>query len=240
MIIAGNFKANHTRSSAFSYCQSLDLFLQNIHQEVYIFPPSSSLPYGDFSCLKIGAQNAYLSTHGAFTGEIGLIHLQELKIKTLMIGHSERRMMFAEDHTLCKAKFDFFAKQGMEIFFCVGENLAVRQEGRVKEFLQDQLAGIDLSYSHLIIAYEPIWAIGTGVSANLDEIKQTCKMLKDLGCAKVVYGGSVNANNAGEIMDLESVDGVLVGGACLDLENFCSIIQEGEKSEKRKKHLLNK
>lgn len=240
MIIAGNFKTNHTRSSAFSYCQRLDLFLQNIHQGVYIFPPSSSLPYGDFSFLKIGAQNAYLATHGAFTGEIGLTHLQELKIKALMIGHSERRMMFAEDHALCKAKFDFFAKQGMEIFFCVGENLAVRQEGKISEFLQRQLAGIDLSYSHLVIAYEPIWAIGTGTSANLGEIKQTCEILKDLGCAKVIYGGSVNANNAGEIMDLEGIDGVLVGGACLDLENFCQIIKEGEKSEKRKNHSLNK
>lgn len=235
MIIAGNFKANHTRSSTLSYAQKLDLFLQNKNEEVYIFPPNSSLPYGDFSHLKIGAQNAYPANNGAFTGEIGHNHLHELKIQTLMIGHSERRMMFSESKELCRAKFDFFAEKGMEIFFCVGENLAVRQEGKVSEFLQDQLMGIDLSYSRLIVAYEPIWAIGTGVSAKLEEIKQTCTILKNLGCLKVLYGGSVNADNAGEIMDLEGVDGVLVGGACLELENFCKIINEGEKSEMRKK-----
>lgn len=238
MIIAGNFKANHTRSSALSYCQELDLFLQNKKEEVYIFPPNASLPYGDFSCLNIGAQNAYLTENGAFTGEIGLEQLQELKIKTIMIGHSERRAIFAESNDLCRAKFDFFAQKEMKIFFCVGENLAVRQEGKVGEFLQDQLAGIELSYSHLIIAYEPIWAIGTGVSAGLEEIGQTCEILKNLGCARVVYGGSVNANNAGEIMDLEGIDGVLVGGACLDLENFCQIIKEGEKSEMRKRSFI--
>lgn len=229
MIIAGNFKANHTRSFTLSYCQELDLFLHHKKEEVYIFAPSISLPYGDFSYLKIGTQNAYPVDNGAFTGEIGYEQIQELKINTLMIGHSERRMVLGENDDFCKAKFDFFSEKGMQIFFCIGEDLVVRQEGRVREFLQKQLMGIDLSYPHLIIAYEPIWAIGTGVSAELKEIEKTCEMLKDLGCLKVIYGGSVNANNAGEIMSLESVDGVLVGGACLDLNNFCQIIQEGEK-----------
>lgn len=231
MIIAGNFKANHTRSSTLSYCQELDLFLRNKKEEVYIFAPSASLPYGDFSHLKIGAQNAYPTNSGAFSGEIGHQQIQELKIKTLMIGHSERRMILGESNDFCKAKFDFFAEKEMEIFFCVGEDLAVRQGGRVMEFLQEQLIGIDLSYPHLVIAYEPIWAIGTGVSAKLEEIEKTCEMLKNLGCLKVLYGGSVNRDNAGEIMSLESVDGVLVGGACLDLHHFCQIIQEGEKRE---------
>lgn len=239
MIIAGNFKANHTRSSTLLYCQELDLFLRNKEEEVYIFAPSISLPYGDFSYLKIGVQNAYPVDNGAFTGEIGYEQVQELKIKTLMIGHSERRMILGESYDFCKAKFDFFSEKEMKIFFCVGEDLVVRQEGRVREFLQEQLMGIDLSYSHLVIAYEPMWAIGTGVSAGLEEIEKTCEMLKDLGCLKVIYGGSVNANNAGEIMGLKSVDGVLVGGACLDLYNFCQIIQEGEK-RKLDKQLLGR
>lgn len=252
MIIAGNFKTNHTRSSALAYCRELDLFLEDQnkkkfknkeglidhssfiakqsinddHQdEVYIFAPSASLPYGEFSYFKIGAQNAYPAINGAFTGEIGLEQLQELKVQALMIGHSERRVMFGEDYAFCKAKFDFFAKQGMEIFFCVGENLAIRQENKVKEFLQKQLADIDLSYSGLIVAYEPIWAIGTGVSAELEEIERTCEILKGFGCSRVLYGGSVNAKNARGIMRLDSVDGVLVGGACLDLGSFCEMIQ---------------
>lgn len=226
MIIAGNFKTNHTRSSTLSYCQDLDLLLQSKkpQSDVYIFPSQSSLPYANFSCLKIGAQNAYLCHDGAFSGEIGLHHLQELKIQTLMIGHSERRMMFAEDLGLCKAKFDFFAQAGMEIFFCIGEDLSVRKHKKVKEFLQEQLKGINLSYPKLVLAYEPIWAIGAGISASLEEIEQACKMLKDLSCAKVIYGGSVNAENAGKIMALDDVDGVLVGGACLDLQNFLKMI----------------
>lgn len=229
MIIAGNFKTNHTRSSVLTYCKDLDFLLQNGQQneKVYVFPPSSSLPYGDFAHFRIGVQNAYPTSNGAFTGEIGLEQIRELRISTLMIGHSERRRILGESDALCKMKFDFFAQQGMSIFFCIGEDQQVREKGGIEEFLQGQLKGIDLSYSSLIVAYEPIWAIGTGVSAKLEEIEQVCTMLKAFGCPKVIYGGSVNAGNAGEIMALKGVDGVLVGGACLDLKHFFKIIRAG-------------
>lgn len=228
MIIAGNFKTNHSRSSALAYCKGLDLFLNSKKAEVFLFPPSTALPYADFMYLKIGAQNAYPMCSGAMTGEIGLEQLEDLGVRTLMIGHSERRML-GEDLSICKKKFDFFSAQGMKLFFCVGEDLKTRKSGKIKEFLSAQLKGIDLAYSGLIVAYEPIWAIGTGVSASLEEISQTHQMLKDLGVQSLIYGGSVSAKNAGEIMALEAVDGVLVGGASLKLESFCEIIEEGEK-----------
>lgn len=229
MIIAGNFKTNHTRSSTLAYCRELDQLLYSCNEKVYLFPPISALPYSDFAHLHIGIQNAYPIQNGAYTGEIGLEQISELRIRTIMIGHSERRTILGESDELCKRKFDFFAHAGFEIFLCAGEDLQTRQNGGIKSFLKNQLRGIDLSYSRLIVAYEPIWAIGTGVSASLTEIEETHQILKSLGCQKVIYGGSVNEKNAQEIMRLKGVDGVLVGGASLSVESFYQIIKQGEK-----------
>lgn len=225
MIIAGNFKTHHTRSSTLKYCNALDKRLENTKNvEVRIFPTLSSLPYDNFTHLKIGAQNAYCVPNGAYSGEVGEEQLFELGIKTLLIGHSERREIFKEDKEMIKKKFDFFSSKGFEIFFCIGENIEVKKSRKTKEFLMRQLEGIDLSYPKLIIAYEPIWAIGSGVSASLEEIEEIHSFLREIGVKTSVYGGSVKSENAKEIMSLKSVDGVLVGGASLELESFCTII----------------
>lgn len=225
MIIAGNFKTHHTRSSTLKYCNALDKRLENTNNvEVRIFPTLSSLPYDNFTHLKIGAQNAYCVPNGAYSGEVGEEQLFELGIKTLLIGHSERREIFKEDKEMIKKKFDFFSSRGFEIFFCIGENIEVKKSGETKEFLMRQLEGINLSYPRLIIAYEPIWAIGSGVSASLEEIEEIHSFLREIGVKTSVYGGSVKSENAKEIMSLKSVDGVLVGGASLELESFCAII----------------
>lgn len=225
MIIAGNFKTHHTRASTLKFCTELDKRLaKKQNKEVRIFPTLASLPYNDFANLKIGAQNAYGARNGAYSGEVGLEQLQELGINTLLIGHSERRLIFAEDNRLVKAKFEFYSQEGFEIFFCIGEDLSTYQNRRTKDFLLSQLQGIDLDYPKLIIAYEPIWAIGTGESASLEQIELIHSFLRENGVKTSVYGGSVKPNNAKEIMDLKSVDGVLVGGASLELESFCSII----------------
>lgn len=225
MIIAGNFKTHHTRSSTLKYCNALDKRLENTKNvEVRIFPTLSSLPYDNFTHLKIGAQNAYCVPNGAYSGEVGEEQLLELGIKTLLIGHSERREIFKEDKEMIKKKFDFFSSRGFEIFFCIGENIEVKKSGKTKEFLMRQLEGINLSYPKLIIAYEPIWAIGSGVSASLEEIEEIHSFLQEIGVKTSVYGGSVKSENAKEIMSLKSVDGVLVGGASLELESFCAII----------------
>lgn len=225
MIIAGNFKTHHTRSSTLKYCSALDKRLESAKNvEVRIFPTLSSLPYDNFTHLKIGAQNAYCVPNGAYSGEVGEEQLLELGIRTLLIGHSERREIFKEDKEMIKKKFDFFSSRGFEIFFCIGENLEVKKSGKTKEFLMRQLEGISLSYPKLIIAYEPIWAIGSGVSASLEEIEEIHSFLREIGVKTSVYGGSVKSENAKEIMSLKSVDGVLVGGASLELESFCAII----------------
>lgn len=229
MIIAGNFKTNHTRSSTFSYCKELDSLLKNQKSEVYVFPSMCALPYDDFAHFSIGAQNAYPVFNGAYSGEIGLEQIQGLGINTLMVGHSERRSILGENDEICKRKFDFFSQYGMNVFFCIGEDLQARKSARVLDVLATQLKTIDLDYSRLVVAYEPIWAIGTGVSASLEEIEETHRLLKEFGCKKVIYGGSVNEGNAKDIMSLKHVDGVLVGGASLDLKRFYQIIQQGEK-----------
>lgn len=225
MIIAGNFKTHHTRSSTLKFCNALDQRLVGKNDtQVRIFPTFASLPYDDFSHLKIGAQNAYCVKNGAFSGEVGLDQLLELKIKTLLLGHSERREIFGESEELVREKFEFFKNEGFELFFCIGENIQVRKSGKTKEFLLRELEGIDLDYARLIVAYEPIWAIGSGESASLEQIEEIHSFLQESGVKTSVYGGSVKPSNAKEIMSLASVDGVLVGGASLELESFCAII----------------
>lgn len=225
MIIAGNFKTHHTRASTLKFCVELDKRLANKQdRQVRIFPTLASLPYNDFTHLKIGAQNAYGVKNGAYSGEVGLEQLQELGIDTLLIGHSERRSIFSESDRLIREKFEFYSKERFEIFFCIGEDLLTYQSKRTKDFLLSQLQGINLDYPKLIIAYEPIWAIGTGESAKLEQIEEIHSFLGENGVKTSVYGGSVKSENAQEIMSLKSVDGVLVGGASLQLESFCSII----------------
>lgn len=225
MIIAGNFKTHHTRSSTLKFCTELDQKLSKKQdREVRIFPPLACLPYDDFRYLRIGAQNAYCAKNGAFSGEVGLDQLLELGIKTLLLGHSERREIFGESRELIREKFNFFAQEGFEIFFCIGEDLHTRENGKTKDFLLQELDGIDLDYSRLVVAYEPIWAIGTAQSANLNQIEEVHAFLQEIGVRTSVYGGSVKPSNAQEIMNLKNVDGVLVGGASLELESFCSII----------------
>ncbi len=144
-----------------------------------VFPSITAIDNydGDFT---IGVQNAYPDIKGAFTGEIGLEQLEEFDIKTILIGHSERREILNESQEFISRKFNFFKEQGFEIIYCIGEPLNVREEGEsaVLDYLISQFDGIDLDYSKLIVAYEPIWAIGTGRSASIEEITNIHNRLK--------------------------------------------------------------
>ncbi|WP_438940220.1 triose-phosphate isomerase [Helicobacter bizzozeronii] len=216
------------------YLECLDSALDaKLAPYVTLFPPILELgqvqhAYTHFS---LGAQNAYPALDGAFTGEVTLQALQKRHIKSVLIGHSERRLL--ESDSFCAEKFHFFKSHHFQIIFCIGESLQLREQGEkaLVAHLLNQLEGIDLDYPKLIVAYEPIWAIGTGVSAQSSDIASTlCALKAGLRQAGrtiplMVYGGSVQTSNATEILDLAEVDGVLVGKACLDLDSLLEIIK---------------
>jgi len=193
---------------------------------VYIFPPATALDAyeGDF---KVGTQNAYPTVNGAYTGEIGLEQLDEFDIKTILIGHSERREHMGESQEKVAEKFAFFQEHYFEIIYCIGEPLHIREKGfeAVMQYLLAQFEGINIGYDNLIVAYEPIWAIGTGRSATVEEISTTHRALKKAIHNKpLLYGGSAKPANIKEIINIAGVDGVLVGSASLDAESFSQMV----------------
>lgn len=227
MIFAANFKTNHTRASTLAYLEQLEqLIVDNQNDKFYLFPPFTALS-SYRGKITIGVQNAYPAINGAFTGEIGLEQLEEFDIKTILVGHSERRQLLRESGEDISKKFEFFKSQNFEIIYCIGEPLEVREQGddAVIDYLAEQFNGIDTNYDNLIIAYEPIWAIGTGKSATNHEIATTHQALRILSSKPLLYGGSVNAANIKEISSIQNVDGVLVGSASLDAANFAALIK---------------
>jgi len=225
MIFAANFKANHTRAGTKSYIEKLNTLVKKSDDAIYIFPPASALDCYETHA-TIGVQNGYFATNGAYTGELTLEQIEEFGIKTILIGHSERRELLGESQEMVSKKFEFFKNRGFEIIYCIGESLGVREQGidAVVSHLRAQLEAIDLDYESLIVAYEPIWAIGTGVSATIEDIKLTHGHLRQITTKPLLYGGSVKAANAKEITAIDNVDGVLVGSASLDAEEFSKIV----------------
>ena len=232
MIIAANFKTNMTRKVTAGYLEVLEAFIaeNGITQQVMVFPPLTALD--DFNGkASVGAQNAYPVEKGAFTGEVGLEQLNEFGIDTILIGHSERRHILGESQESIADKFAFFKEQGFTIVYCIGEPLEVREEGNdaLMAYLDTQFVGIDLGYEKLIIAYEPVWAIGTGLTPSNSDVELIHGALRQKISKPLLYGGSVKANNAAEIMALNNVDGILVGGASLYVEHFCKMIEDAQK-----------
>ena len=222
MRFLANLKCNHTRASFACYAEILDANLSS-NDDVTVFPPFSALDLAVHK-FKLGAQNFYPCESGAHTGEIGKAMLDEFGIKSVLIGHSERREL-GESEELLRAKFDFAVKAGWQIVYCIGENLSVNEAGRTKEFLARQLKNIELSYEWLLIAYEPIWAIGTGRSASAEQIEEILNFIREQTSAPLLYGGSVNAVNIGEIAGIANCDGVLVGTASWDASKFLELIR---------------
>lgn len=227
MIIAANLKTNFTRKQTVAYVNELETYVKsnNISQEVLVFPAMSSLNSHNGNII-IGAQNAYATQNGAFTGEIGLEHLEEFSIKTILIGHSERRHILGETQEELVAKFNYYKNLGFKIVYCVGEPLEKREAGKeeMMEYIWAQYEGIDTSYENLIIAYEPVWAIGTGLTPTLEDIQNIHTDLKEKSKAPLLYGGSVKVTNAKEVLAIDNVDGILVGSAALYVEHFSTMI----------------
>lgn len=229
MILCANFKANKTRQETRAYMAVVESFVSvnEIDETVIVFPPFTALEHISRNVL-IGVQNAYPAQNGAYTGEITLEQLEEFGIKTILIGHSERRHVLGETQEQIAAKFRFFADNGFAIIYCVGEPLEVREQGdeSLMRYVDAQFQGIDCEYSDLIIAYEPVWAIGTGLTPTNDQIVAMHTALRAKTHAPLLYGGSVKVDNAQAIMALENVDGVLVGSASLSANDFCEMIAQ--------------
>jgi len=217
-----NLKCNHTRESFAKYAQILDANL-SANDDVTVFPPFSALDLAAHK-FKLGAQNFYPCESGAHTGEIGKAMLDEFGVKSVLIGHSERREL-GESEGLLRAKFDFAAEAGWQIVYCIGENLSVNEAGGTKEFLAGQLKNIDLGYERLLIAYEPVWVIGTGKSASAEQIEEILNFIREQTSAPLLYGGSVNVANIGGIAGIKNCDGVLVGTASWEVSKFLELIR---------------
>lgn len=239
MIIAANFKTNHTRKSTKEFVAQVDEFINKIGSKVEarIYPTATALNSFEINkYLKIGAQNFYPVQAGSFTGEIGFEQLKEFGIDSVLIGHSERRHVLKESKELIVEKFNFAKGQGSEILYCIGEPKEIREAGidAVMTYLWEQVGGIDLDYERLVVAYEPVWAIGTGLTASNEDIKEVLKRLKTKIQKPLLYGGSVKVENVGEILDIENCDGVLVGTASWRAEAFIKMIEVAQNKENRR------
>ena len=243
-LIAGNWKMHKTVEEARKF---FEVFLKKLEEkavdrEIMIAPPFTCM----FACaeavkgsiVKLGAQNACWEPKGAFTGEISPEMLKEFGVKYVIIGHSERRHIFGETDELINKRVKGVFSAGLVPVLCVGETLEEREAGKtfdvVKNQLEEGLKGLSgVNGENLVIAYEPVWAIGTGKTATplqAQEVHQFIReRLKDLFGEKVsqqiriLYGGSVKPENAGSILEQPDIDGVLVGGASLDPEKFYEI-----------------
>ncbi len=189
--------------------------------------------------LVLGAQNMYWEREGAFTGEISPLMLREVGVRYVIVGHSERRNLFGESDSLIAKKVASALEYGLAPILCVGEDLRQREAGQTKEVLQRQFfAALERLENEqpgrLVVAYEPVWAIGTGKAASAEDAASAAgfvrSLLKEIGSAaaqktRVLYGGSVNADNIGDFTSCEDIDGALVGGSSLKEKEFAAIVR---------------
>lgn len=246
-IVAGNWKMNKTFEEAKNLIAELIEYLNKRTEapnEVVICPPSvylelaSDLSYE--SDLFIGAQNVSEHASGAYTGEISANMLYSLGVDVCIIGHSERRKYFNESHEMLAKKIDICLKNEVAPIFCIGEQLEQREAGHHFEIVKEQIMAStfhleDVDFSKLIFAYEPVWAIGTGVTASPEQAQEMHAFIRQIIREKygndvadvmsILYGGSCNPGNARELFSLPDVDGGLIGGASLKAEDFIKIIE---------------
>ncbi|MCX7989641.1 MAG: triose-phosphate isomerase [Aquificaceae bacterium] len=242
-LISANWKMNLTPAQTREYLQKFLPLVEGIRdREILICPPFTSLCVaGEMlagSGIRLGAQNCYHEPRGAFTGEVSLDMLKEFGVSYAIVGHSERRWIFGESDELINKKVTACLKAGVRPIICVGERLEEREAGLTFKVVETQirlaLSGVEEYTSSVDIAYEPVWAIGTGNPATPEDAQLVHAYIKDLlhqinpghkGETRVLYGGSVSPKNASEFMRMKDVDGLLVGGASLDPESFSQIVK---------------
>ncbi len=240
--IAANWKMHKTAAEAAEFVDALLPRIAATQNDVVICPPFTALTavverrYG--TAVKVAAQNMHEEGSGAFTGEVSAPMLAELDVEAVVLGHSERRQHFGETDEALARKVPAALAAGLEPILCVGESEGARDSGETEEVLERQLqadlAGLESAdLSRVVIAYEPIWAIGTGRTASAEQAQQVCAFIRDVvrmrGATvdqlRILYGGSVKPDNAAELLALPDVDGALVGGASLDPEAFAAIVE---------------
>ena len=238
MIIASNFKTNYSRAQTIAFVVNVQKHIVDVGntQNVRIFPPLTALDSFVLSeRFKVGAQNFYPTQNGSFTGEVGFAQLEEFAVKSVLIGHSERRHILGETQPFIAQKYTFAMQKNVEIIYCVGEPKKVREQGvdAVMTYLWEQFEGIDINYAHLIVAYEPVWAIGTGLTASLEDINEVLAKLAEKLSTPLLYGGSVKVDNLDSILAIKDCAGVLVGTASWSEEAFCKMIDIAQNVEKK-------
>jgi triosephosphate isomerase (TIM) len=200
----------------------VDAFAPPAGVEVVICPPYTSLAAATGRGIPVYAQNVHWAPEGAFTGEISAAMLAELGVEGAIVGHSERRQYFGETDDTVRKRCDAALAAGLGVIACVGETEAEREAGDTEAVLRRQVAALP-AHDALVIAYEPVWAIGTGKTATPETAQEAHETIKALHDTRVLYGGSVKPENAAELMVQPAVDGALVGGASLEPESFAAI-----------------
>ena len=247
-IVAGNWKMNIDLEKGVQLFNEIQQLLKEevkADQEVIICPPYTHLSslsqiVDPNTNLSIGAQNCHQADSGAFTGEVSASIIASAGASYVIIGHSERRLYFAESNSLLAQKLDVVLKNGLSPIFCIGETLEQRNSETYFEVIKEQiteasfhLQGAD--YSKMVLAYEPVWAIGTGLTASPEQAQQIHSFIRNLLADKydqdlannmtILYGGSCNPKNAAELFAKADIDGGLIGGASLKAQDFVDIIK---------------
>ncbi len=242
-VIAGNWKMNKLPNEAMSFIEELIPLVKDTDNEVVICVPYTDLFYTLLTAqntnIKIGAQNMHFEEKGAYTGEVSGEMLKSINVEYVIIGHSERRAYYGETDETVNKKLKKALSLGLKPIVCVGESLEERESGKAKEIVTTQtrkaLKGLEpKDVEKTILAYEPIWAIGTGKTATKEDANETIKWIREeiekiygksiAECVIIQYGGSVKSTNAKDLFQMSDIDGGLVGGASLDAQEFAKIV----------------
>ena len=219
MLIAANWKMYKTRDEARAFCES---FVAPDGTDVVVCPPYTALDVVVESGLTTFAQNVHWEGEGAYTGEVSAAMLLELGVAGAIVGHSERRQYFAESDETVARRTRAALDAGLRVIACVGELEHERERGETESVLQRQVSVLD-AHPNLVVAYEPVWAIGTGKTATPELAQEAHAFIKKLLDVPVLYGGSVKPDNARDLLAQPDVNGALVGGASLEPDSFAQI-----------------
>ncbi len=248
LVIAGNWKMNMTPSQAKTFIGELYEKVKGKRGcDIVVCVPAIDIPVVTKACagtaIKVGAQNVHFKASGAYTGEISAEMLVDAGVKYVVIGHSERRQYFGETDETVNLRTKAALDAGLTAIVCVGETLTERENGITAEVVakQTKLALLDVDAEQMkkvIIAYEPVWAIGTGKTATAEQADEVCGIIrgviaslygKNVARASIIqYGGSMNATNAAELLAMENIDGGLIGGASLKADAFSVIVDAAQ------------